>query len=304
MKRRDLIELFALAAIWGASFLFMRVAAPAFGPLPLAWVRVAGAALLLLPLLAAHGRLGALARHWRPIAVVGLVNSALPFTLLSYGALSISAGLAAIFNSASPLFAAVIAWLWLADRLTPWRIVGLGIGFAGVVSVAWARSGFADGGSLIAVAALLAATVSYGVAPSLVKRHLGTAPPLAIAAGSQVAAALMLAVPAALAWPAAAPSAHEWLVAGGLALLCTGVAFILYFRLIASAGPTNAIAVTFLVPVFAVAWGWIFLGETLTAPIVVGCAVLFAGTALTTGLVDPRRWRRMVAKPTPRRADG
>lgn len=298
MTRRDLVDLFALAAIWGASFLFMRIAAPVFGPVVLAALRVTGAALLLVPLLAARGQLPALARHWRPIAVVGLVNSAVPFALLSYGSLSISAGLSAIFNSATPLFTAIIGWLWLADRLTPGRVLGLGIGFAGVVAVAWARSGFEHGGTTLAMLACLTATVCYGVAPNLVKRHLGGAPPLAVAAGSQLAAAAMLALPAALAWPAAAPTPSAWLAAGALALLCTGIAFILYFRLIASAGPTNAVAVTFLVPPFALVWGWMFLGETLTWPLALGCAVIFAGTALSTGIVRPSgplgsRWSRI-----------
>jgi len=292
LTRRDLVDLLALAAIWGASFLFMRIAAPTFGPVALAAVRVGGAALLLLPLLAWHGELAALRRHWRPIAIVGLVNSAIPFALLSYGTLSISAGLAAIFNSATPLFTAIIAWLWLADRLTPWRIAGLALGFGGVVAVALARSDFEHGGSTLAVAACLAATVCYGVAPNLVKRHLSQAPSLAIAAGSQLAATLLLAVPAALTWPDVAPSAREWLAALALSLLCTGIAFILFFRLIASAGPTNAVAVTFLVPLFAVVWGWLFLAETLTWPLAVGCAILFAGTALTTGVVKPRWPRR------------
>ncbi len=147
MRPRDVVELIALAAIWGASFLFMRIAAPAFGPLALSAVRVAGAALLLLPMLVARGQLPALRRHWRPIALVGLTNSALPFACFSYAALTIDAGVTAIFNSATPLFAALVAWLWLADRLTPWRVVGLVIGFAGVVWVALGRSGVASAGS-------------------------------------------------------------------------------------------------------------------------------------------------------------
>ena len=296
MRSRDIADLIALAALWGASFLFMRVAAPAFGPVALAALRVGGAALLLLPLLALQGDLPALGRHWRPIAIVGIVNSALPFLAFSFAALSLDTGVSAIFNSASPLFAASIAWLWLGERLGRSRLIGLAVGFAGVFWIVWSRGRVDSSGPLWAMGACVAATVCYGVSPSLVKRHLSSVPSLAIAAGSQLSATLFLAVPAALAWPAVAPPLQAWLTAAALALFCTGLAYILFFRLIANAGGTTAISVTFLVPLFAVAWGGIFLGETLSSPLIVGCGVVFAGTALATGAVGfgnrgPRRQR-------------
>jgi drug/metabolite transporter (DMT)-like permease len=291
LRPRDILELVGLAALWGGSFLFMRIAVPAFGPFALAFLRVAGAALLLLPLLAARAELGALRMHWRTIAVIGLTNSALPFLCFAYAAQSITAGLSAILNSATPLFAAIVAWRWLGDRMTPLRLLGLAIGFAGVVWIGWDKADFRPGGSAWAIAACLVAAVSYGVSPSLTKRRLGGVPPLAVAAGSQLAAALFLLVPAVLTWPAAAPSAHAWLMAGLLAIFGTGVAYILYFRLIANAGPQNAVAVTYLIPLFAVLWGGVFLDERLSLPIVLGCAVIFLGTALATGVLAPRRGR-------------
>ncbi|MGZ5203962.1 MAG: DMT family transporter [Caldimonas sp.] len=297
MRPRDAAELIVLAALWGGSFLFMRLAVPAFGPVAVAALRVAGASLMLLPLLALRGEFGALLKHWRPIAVVGLTNSALPFLAFAYAAISIDSGVLAIFNSATPLFAAVIAWLWLADRMTPWRIVGLGIGFAGVVWIAAYKAGLHGGGTVWAILACLGATLCYGVSPSLTKRYLGGVAPLAVATGSQVAASVFLAVPAAFAWPAVAPAAALWLVIAALAFFCTGLAYILYFRLIANAGPTNAVTVTYLVPIFAVTWGGLFLGETLTWPLVAGCAVVFAGTALATGILRPR-----LAPPRPKQA--
>jgi drug/metabolite transporter (DMT)-like permease len=292
LRPRDIGELVALAALWGGAFLFMRVAVPAFGPIALVFLRVAGAALLLVPLLGARGELAALRRHWRTIAVVGLTNSALPFLCFAYAALTINAGLSAIFNSATPLFAAIVAWLWLGDRMTPLRVLGLATGFAGVVWIGWDKADFGPGGSAWAIAACLLATMSYGVSPSLTKKKLGAVPPLAIAAGSQVAAALMLALPAALFWPEVAPSLHAWEMAGLLAIFGTGLAYLLYFRLIANAGPSNAVAVTYLIPLFAVLWGGIFLGERLTLPLVLGCAVIFVGTALATGVLAPRAPRR------------
>ena len=293
MKNADVAELFALAALWGGSFLFMRMGAAEFGPVALAGVRVAGAALFLMPLLRLRGQVGVLRRHWRAIFVVGVTNSALPFLCFSYAALSITAGLSAIFNAASPLFGALIAWLWLKDRLTPTRVLGLVIGFAGVLWLAWDTAGFKPGGSGWATLACVAATLLYGWSASLTKRYLSGVAPLAVAAGSQLAAALVLAVPTLLWWPAQAPSARAWLTLALLAVLCTGVAYVMYFRLIAHVGPANAIAVTFLVPAFAVLWGWLLLGEQLGVAMLLGCAVIVLGTALATGFLP----RRSAARP-------
>lgn len=294
MKSSDLAELVALAALWGASFLFMRMGASEFGPVALAAVRVTGATLFLLPLLALRGQAAVLRAHWRPIFVVGVLNSALPFLCFSYAALSITAGLSSIFNAATPLFGALIAWVWLKDRLTPSRILGLAIGFGGVLWLAWDKASFRPGGSGWAIVACLAATCCYGLAASYTKRRLTGVAPLAVATGSQLSAALLLAVPAMLFWPAAMPSSTAWLAAALLALACTGVAYVLYFRLIASIGPANAIAVTFLIPVFAVLWGWMFLGEAITGAMVAGCLVILAGTGLTTGVLKlpVPAWRR------------
>jgi len=256
---------------------------------------VGGASLLLVPLLAARGDLGLLRRHWRPIAVLGVTNSALPFFGFAYAAISTGTGVLAIFNSASPLFAAIVAWLWLGDRMTPLRIAGLAIGFAGVLWIGWDKADFGPGGSAAAIGACLLATMSYGIAPSLTKQRLGGVPPLAVAAGSQAAAAVFLAVPALLAWPDQTPSVSAWGMVALLAFFGTGLAYLLYFRLIANAGPANAVAVTYLIPIFAVAWGGLFLGERLTLPLIAGCAVIFVGTALATGMLPRRSARRAVA---------
>jgi drug/metabolite transporter (DMT)-like permease len=290
MRSNDVIELVGLAALWGASFLFMRMGASEFGPVALSFVRVAGASCLLLPLLAQHRQLALLRRHWRPLMLVGVTNSALPFLCFSFAALSITAGLSSIFNATSPLFGALFAWLWLKDKLTAPRVLGLAIGFAGVLWLAADKASFKPGASSSgwAVLACLAATALYGFSANFTKKRLAGVPPLVVAAGSQVFAAASLALPALLAWPARAPGLGPWATAAALALLCTGVAYLMYFRLIAHAGPTNAIAVTFLIPAFAVLWGALFLGETLTLRMILGCGVILVGTALTTGLL---RWR-------------
>jgi drug/metabolite transporter (DMT)-like permease len=290
LKSSDLSELFMLAALWGASFLFMRMGAAEFGPVALAAVRVVGATLFLLPLLRARGQLGALREQWRPLMIVGILNSALPFLCYSYAALSISAGLSSIFNAATPLFGAVIAWWWLHDKLTPSRIAGLAIGFAGVLWLAWDKASFKPGGSGWAIVACLAATLCYGISASYTKKKLTGVPPLAVATGSQLSASLALLPLAVVWWPSTMPSQTAWIAAGLLAVACTGIAYVLYFRLIAHVGPANAIAVTFLIPVFAVLWGWMFLGEGVTLPMVVGCGVILLGTGLTTGVLKlPQR---------------
>ena len=291
MKALDLFELLALAALWGASFLFMRLGAAEFGPVALSALRVGLATLVLLPLLLWHGQARLLRTHWRAIAVVGVANSALPFVLFSVAALALNAGLSSIFNATAPLWGALIAWAWLGERLTRGRVAGLAIGFAGVLVLAWDKASWQPGehgvSAAIAIAACLAATLCYGFAANYAKRRLSGVAPLAVATGSQLAASLALALPALWLWPAAAPGARAWASVAGLALLCTALAYLLYFRLIAHVGPARAITVTFLVPLFAVLWGALFLAETLTPAMALGCAVILLGTALTTGVL---RW--------------
>lgn len=297
MRPADALELFALAAVWGGSFIFMRMGAGEFGALALACLRVAGAAIVLLPLLAWRRELTELRAHWKPILIVGVMNSAFPFVCFAYAALTINAGLSAIFNAAAPLFGAVIAWLWLKDRLSAPRVAGLVIGFAGVFGLAFGKAGIHAGAqgaaTSLAVLACMAASASYGFSANFTKRHLFGVKPMAVAAGSQLAATIVLALPAWWAWPAASPSGAAWLTVTVLAIACTGIAYVMYFRLIAHVGPANAITVTFLVPAFAVAWGALFLGERPTAAMLVGCAVIVVGTALATGLLP----RPRVARP-------
>lgn len=292
MRRNDVAELVALASIWGASFLFMRIGAAEFGPAALVFLRVAGASLLLLPLMAWRGEGPAMRRHWRAIAVVGLVNSALPFAFYMVASLALGAGLLGIFNATSPLWAAAIAWAWLGQRPAPLRLLGLATGFAGVLGLGWANASLAPGSHgvspALGILACMAATALYGFAANYTKTRLAGVPPMAVAAGSQLAASVAAALPALTWWPAHSPAPSAWAGAAVLAFVCTGLAYWMYFRLIANAGATNAIAVTFLVPVFALLWGAVFLGERPTAAMLGGCAVILLGTALATGLVGPR----------------
>ena len=310
MRPSDVALLLSLAALWGASYLFMRMGAGEFGPVALAGVRAAGAALLLLPLLAARGGFADLRTHWKAIAVVGLASAALPFVLFGYAALFITAGLSAIFNAATPLYAAAIAWLWLKERLAATRIAGLAIGFAGVLWLVWDKASFAagPGGATTgwAVVACLVATLLYAFSANFTKRRLNNVPPLAVAAGSQLASAFALALPSAWMWPATPPTQRAWATFAVLAIACTALAYLMFFRLIANVGASRAVTVSFLIPPFGVLWGALFLNEVLTLEMVLGCAVILAGTALTTGLIKPRtsqepqsEWRsKQPCKPT------
>lgn len=285
-------EFVLLAAIWGASFLFMRLAALEFGALPTAAVRVAVASAFLLPLLHWKGLTPELQRHWRPVFLVGLLNSGIPFACYSYALLYITTGLSSILNATVPLFGALVAWIWLKDRPNGMRMLGLGIGFVGVAMLASGKADFKPDASGMAsgwaVVACLTATLCYGIAASFTKKYLSGLPPLVTATGSQVGATLGLALPAALTWPAVLPGVQAWAAVLVLGVLCTGVAYILYFKLIETAGPAKALSVTFLVPVFAVAYGAILLGESVTTWMLVCGAVIFAGTALSTGLLGRR----------------
>ena len=191
MKTRDLLDLLLLGALWGASFLFMRIAVPEMGPLATMGVRVALAAVALLALLQWRGGLAALRQHVGPLFFVGVVNSALPFCLLAYALLSVTAGFAAILNATAALWAPLVAWAWFRERLNPWRAAGLGLGFLGVVVLVWGQVSFKPGGSGLAVLAGLAATLSYGVAVNYTRKNLQGVNSLAVATGSQLAAALV-----------------------------------------------------------------------------------------------------------------
>ncbi|RTL39044.1 MAG: DMT family transporter [Burkholderiales bacterium] len=291
MRAFDLGELVLLAALWGASFLFMRLGAHEFGPVVLAAVRVALASALLVPLLASRGQAGQLRAHWRGLLVVGALNSAIPFALFSFAALSITAGLSSILNATTPLWTAIVAFVWLRQGLTPWRVLGLVVGFAGVAFLAWDKASFkpgADHAGFWAVLACAGATLCYGLAANATKRFLSGASPLTVATGSQLSAAVLLAAPAGWLWPSAAPSGVAWAAAGALAVLCTALAYILYFRLMSRVGPTNAVSVTFLIPLFAILWGALFLGEAITAQMVLGGGIVLVGIALALGLVGPK----------------
>jgi drug/metabolite transporter (DMT)-like permease len=287
--RAWVVDFVLLAAIWGSSFLFTRLAVLDFGPMATAFLRVVVASVFLLPLLLWRGLGRQLLQHGRKVLLIGVLNSGLPFALFAFALTTISTGLSAILNATVPLFGALVAWVWLKDRPGASRALGLVVGFAGVALLAWDKATFRAGPDGIApgwaVLACLAATLCYGIAASATKRHLGGLPALVTATGSQLGASAALLLPALWSWPQQAPGVRAWSALLAVGVLCTGMAYVLYFRIIEEAGPARALAVTFVVPVFAVFYGVIFLGEAVTGWMLACAAVIVCGTALSTGLL-------------------
>lgn len=288
-----LIEFVLLGAIWGASFLFTRLSAAEFGALPTAGLRVGIAALFLLPLLWVRGQVPVLAGHWKKIFLLGMLNSGIPFACYAYALLAITTGLSALLNATVPLFGALVAWVWLKDRPHGLKILGLLIGFVGVAMLAWGKASFKPEASGVssgwAVVACLVACLCYGISASFTRRYLSGVPSLVVASGSQLGASLGLALPTLWLWPAKTPGVTAWLALLAVGVLCTGVAYVLFFRLIDRLGAASTLTVTFLIPVFAVIYGAVFLGESVTTWMLLCGAIILCGTALSIDIFRLRR---------------
>ncbi len=281
MRSADAIRLVVLATIWGGSFIFMRVLAPALGPVPTAALRVILGGLLLLawfrvrrfdPKWRAHGR------HY---LVIGAVNSAIPFSLFAFAALHVPAGYSAILNSTSPLFGAIFAALWLGEPLTSRKVAGLTLGILGVGLVAWRGAGAITPLIAWSMAACLCAAMCYGLSGIYVRKFARGVPSLGVAGCSQLCAGALLAPGLAFVPETFVATRAVVISLLGLGLLCSGVAYVIYYRLMSDIGPTRTLTVTFLVPIFGVLWGAVFLGERITPTMLAGGAIILAGTLLT-----------------------
>jgi drug/metabolite transporter (DMT)-like permease len=272
------LELSLLGAIWGASFLFMRIAASDFGPFALVEVRLALGSVILLPFLwRARGSFtrGSLVR----LAGIGLINSAIPFVLFAWGAERAPAGIGAIANAMTVMFAALVAFLFYAEPIGRWRLLGLVAGFAGVVVLTSDRD--SGPGVLTAALAGTAAAVCYGFGVNFIRRYLSGVPASAVAAAT-LSSATLLTLPFALAtWPSHPLPWGSWLSAILLGVMCTGVAFVLYYRLINRIGAPRAATVTYLIPLFSVLWAWLTLGEGLTPRMAIAGVLILGGVALS-----------------------
>jgi drug/metabolite transporter (DMT)-like permease len=288
LRGQDLARLVALGAMWGASYLFMRVAVPHLGPALMIELRVAAAGLMLAAVMVATGRRPEWRRHWRPWLFVAVVGTAVPFMLIAEALRTIDASTAAILNALVPLFTTIVAAAWIRDAITPPKAAGIALSIAGTaVLVGWTPAPM-SARELAAASMSVAATLLYGINIVFSKVKLRDAAPIATSACTLLLAALVLApfTPVDRDLPAVPLAA--WLALAGLAIVSTTVAFIYYYRLIADIGPVKASTVTLLVPVFGMIWGVVFLGEPLTPGRVAGCAIILAGCAMILGLARIR----------------
>jgi len=289
MRGADISRLVALAIIWSLSFVFLRVLVPVLGPMWTTTLRVLIAGVALVAWFAVTHVDADVRRYWRAYLFIGTLNSALPFALFAYAALYLPASYLVILNAAAPMFAAVVAAVWLGDRLTALKVAGLALGAAGVAMVSRAGPIAADATIVVAIAASLGASLCYALAGVWIKRHGARLKPVAIAGWSQIFASFVL-LPVASA--TTMPGVLTTLVVIdmlALALICSGVAYLLYYRLIADVGPTRAMTVTFLMPAFGMAWGVLFLDERVTAAMIAGAAMIIAGTAAVLRVGVPRQ---------------
>jgi drug/metabolite transporter (DMT)-like permease len=282
MALSDIARLLTLAGLWGASFVFIRIVVPALGPLWLAFLRVALAFVALFAVAGVQRSIPPLRERWRDYLVVGTINSALPFALFAFAEESVSASMAAILNATSPFFGALVAALWLKETLTGRQLAGMALGVGGVVwLVGWHGEPLTQP-VVVAIFACLAAAFCYGISSVYAKVRLSGVASTSTALYSQLGATVVLA-PALFTAPL--PSAPGVLVAASmlaLAVASTAYAYRLYFRLIANVGPTRALTVTFLIPLFGVLWSVLFLSEPLTMNMIFGGALILAGTWLAT----------------------
>ena len=280
MSRRDLGLLVALSAIWGSSFLFIKVGVEELEPAVVVCGRLLVGALVLLPVALARGGLSGLRAMLVPIAVLGALNNALPYWLLGFAETRIDSGLAAVIQAAAPIFTVLLAIrIDPSQRVTGLRLAGVGLGFVGVALLV----GLQEGAELLGAVAVVGTALCYAVSVLYAGRAIRSFSPLDVSIG-QLSVGALLTLPAALVqWPAETPSAKVVGAVLVLGVLGTGVAYLLYFALIVRAGASRAILVTYLVPAFALVYGWLILGEAVTPSALAGLALILGGTALATG---------------------
>jgi drug/metabolite transporter (DMT)-like permease len=288
MRPRDFAGLALLGALWGGSFLFIRVAVPALGPFLLVELRVSLAAAALLLYALAAGRGPKIRRRWRSFLILGFLNAAVPFSLISAAEIHLTASLAAILNSSTVMFTAMVAAIWMGDVLTARKLVGIVLGIVGVtVLVGWDPIPL-NGVVLLSVAAMLVASLSYALGATYVKSSFSGIPPLGMAIGQLGAATALLLPSSVVSFPGEVPSSAVIFSMLGLALLSTAAAYLIYFRLIENVGPTSTVTVTLLVPVFGLVFGVLLLDEPFGPGTLAGLGIILSSVVLITGVSLPK----------------
>lgn len=297
MKTRHFGQLLALSALWGASFLFIRIAAPVMGPWVLAALRVALATLTLAVLMRVLRHAWPW-QHWRTLLVIGLLSVAVPFMLFAWAALRLPAGYSALLNTTAVLFGTLASAWYKEDTLSPRKLLGCLCGFIGVGLIVRLGPVPLDAATLAAAAACVGAAACYGLSTPLMKRATAKMQPLAIAAGIHLPALLVVLPGAAWTLPQAQFTPGALAAVGVLGIVTSGLAYWAHLRIIRHVSPVAAMSPAFLIPVFGVTWGHLFLGETLSPGIFAGGALVLLATALVTGF-NPLRRLFAVTDPAP-----
>jgi len=274
MTSRDSLLLVLLAALWGASYLFMRIAGPVLGSIPLMGLRVLIAGLVLLAFAALTRQTPDFRARWRQFLLLGLIGNAIPFVLIANSVMDLNASLGAILNATTPMCTAIIAAVWLRDSFGPRKVLGSLVGILGVgILVGWSPFPV-TGRSLLAVGQGLIASFSYGLTVVYARARFQALPPLHTAVGQLLGASLLLLPPTLALWPSRPLSFPVAASVLALAIACSALAYLIYFHLIRTAGPMKTSTVTFLIPFFSILWGGIFLDEPITPGIVTGLGVI------------------------------
>lgn len=277
-----------LGALWGGSFLFIRVAVPALGPFLLVDLRVGLAAAALFLYALAASRVPKIRYRWKSFLALGFLNAAVPFSLISAAEIHLTASLAAIMNSTTVMFTAIVAAVWMGEALTARKLVGIVLGIFGVaVLVGWDPISV-NGMVLLSVAAMLGASLAYALGATYAKQAFSGIPPLGMAVGQLTAATALLLPLSAASVPTEVPSLAVALCVLGLALLSTAVAYLIYFRLIENVGPTSTVTVTLLVPVFGLLFGVLLLDEPFGFGTLAGLGIILSSVVLITGFAPGR----------------
>ncbi|ENK2107131.1 DMT family transporter [Vibrio alginolyticus] len=282
MTAVSFFRLLCLAAIWGGSFLFMRVAANTFGPAYLIEFRVTFAAVALLLIAVYLKKKLTLTAHTKHFFIIGLFNSAVPFLLFAYAAQTLNASTLAILNSTAPIWGALVGFVWYRSPLTAKSILGMLIGIGGVAVLVGLDTSTIGEEAMLPIAASLMASLSYGIATNYTK-NAPQVPAFDNAHGSMWAAVIWVLPLLPFLPMRAEPSHFEWSSVVTLGVVCTGFAYLLYFRLVSDIGPASALTVTFLVPVFGILWGYLVLDEPVGSNTIIGTILVLSGTMLVTG---------------------
>ncbi len=281
MTRRDAALLLLLSAIWGSSFMFIKLGVDELEPAVVVFGRLVVGVLVLLPLLIGRGGLEPLRGHLRPLIVLGVLNNAIPFWLLGFAETRIDSGLTAVIQAAAPIFTVLLASrIDPSQRVTGVRLVGIAIGFVGVALLV----GVQEGGQVLGALAVIGTALCYAVSVLYAGRTVRSLPPLQVSIGQLAAAAVFIAPLALLQLPSSPPPPGTIAAVVALGALGSGLAYLLYFAIIASAGASRAILVTYLVPAFALVYGAVFLDEAVTTTALIGLSLVLGGTAVATGL--------------------